>query len=346
MLTPEIIFQLVDSKTVMERYFPNQVIIGKKYKNPFRTDNKGGCYFAYNKDNRLVFYDMSHPEFAGDPIQILMLAKGLTFREALVKINNDFDLGISTSKYSSITDNTPVRKSSIIKRSFKVKIRRTHFQVQVRNWNKKDAEYWLQYGINKKLLKKYNVFPVKKYLTKTGYSNNFVLSYEYNEDDPCYCFKFCQDDGECSVKLYRPLSTDKSKKWRTNTTLNDVQGYEQLPKRNISDTLIITSSLKDLLTLTSIGYDTIAPQSEGARIPSHIIKDLKSRYSRIIIIYDADEAGNRFSKEHANEYGCEYRLLPRQGEAKDFADIRKQMTEDEYKAFVKNIIDDETSRDS
>jgi 5S rRNA maturation endonuclease (ribonuclease M5) len=252
------------------------------------------------------------------------------------KINEDFNLGLSRKKIISRTELTPIRKQK--KREFEAKVKKTYFQIHIRNWNKKDQEYWLQFGIDIKLLKKYNIFPVKKYYTKTKSTSGFLLVYNYDRDrnDPCYCYRIGEDDP--NVKLYRPLAQDVSHKWRTNTTVNDVQGLDQLPLNSTNDTLIITSSMKDALTLVSVGYDAIAPQSEGVCIPTNIINKLKKKYKRIIFIYDSDETGHKYSKQHAELSNCEYCLLKSYNNQKDFADIRSVMSKEEFIQYVNNLI--------
>jgi hypothetical protein len=337
-MTPNDIFDLIDPVVAMQKYFPGVVSTSMKYRNPFRIDKNPTCFFGWSKSGRFVFYDPARPDCSGDAIKILMLSQNLSFGEAMEKINEDFNLGLSTKKIINRTELTPMRKQK--KREFEAKVKKTYFQIHLRNWNKKDQEYWLQFGIDIKLLKKYNIFPVKKYYTKTKSTSGFLLVYNYDRDrnDPCYCYRIGEDDP--NVKLYRPLAKDVANKWRTNTTVNDVQGLDQLPLYPTNDTLIITSSMKDVLTLVSIGYDAIAPQSEGVCVPINIINKLKKKYKRIIFIYDSDETGHKFSKQHAELSNCEYRLLSKHNDQKDFADIRSVINEEEFIQYVNKTIDD------
>lgn len=336
-MTPNEIFNLVDPVIAMEKYFPGPVSVTSRYKNPFRIDNKPTCYFSWSKSGRFVFYDPARPDCSGDAIRIVMLNYNLNYGQAMEKINEDFDLGLSSKRITTRTDLTPIRKQK--RRNFETKVKKTYFQIHIRNWNKKDQEYWLQFGIDIKLLKRYNIYPVKQYYTKTKNQSGFSLVYDYDKDrnDPCYCYKIGVDDP--SVKLYRPLTVDITNKWRTNTTTSDVQGLEQLPIKSSTDTLIITSSMKDALVLITIGYDAIAPQSEGVELNKGIMKDLKKRYKRIIFMYDADDAGHKYSKQHAESSNSEYILLDKYKDKKDFAEIRSIMDEEQFKDYIKNLID-------
>ncbi len=338
-MTPNEIFQLVDPKVAMERYFPSEVKTNLKYRNPFRIDNKPTCYFSWSKSGRFVFYDLAKPNYSGDAIKIVMLKYDMNFGQAMQKINDDFNLGLSSRNISSRTDLTPLRKKNNT-REFETKVKKTYFQIHIRNWNKKDQEYWLQFGIDIKLLKRYKISPVKKYYTKSLNKSGFSLSYDYDKDrdDPCYCYKI--GDNDFNVKLYRPLTKNSENKWRSNTNPNDVQGLEQLSYKSKDDILFITSSMKDLLTLISIGYDAIAPQSETVEIPKSILNKLKKKYKRIIILYDADETGHYYTIKHADSFKCEYRLLEKVNHKKDLAEIRSLMNEEDFEIYIQKLIDD------
>lgn len=338
-MTPNEIFQLVDPKVAMERYFPGEVKTNFKCRNPFRIDNKPTCFFSWSKSGRFVFYDLAKPDYSGDAIKVVMLKFDMNFNQAMQKINDDFNLGLSSKNNHSRTDLTPLRKKNVT-REFEAKLKKTYFQIHIRNWNKKDQEYWSQYGIDIKLLKKYKVYPVKKYYTKNLNQSGFSLTYDYDNDrnDPCYCYKI--GDYNFSVKLYRPLAKNKDNKWRSNTTVNDVQGLEHLTYKSKNDTLIVTSSMKDLLTLIPLGYDAIAPQSETVEIPKSIINKLKKKYKRIVFIYDADDTGHYYSIKHADSCKCEYRLLTKINDSKDLAEIRLPMDEKEFENYINELLND------
>jgi hypothetical protein len=54
-----------------------------------------------------VFFDHTHRDCGGDAISIVMLALNLSFREALLRINDDFQLGLKTHSSNSLI--TPPR---------------------------------------------------------------------------------------------------------------------------------------------------------------------------------------------------------------------------------------------
>jgi hypothetical protein len=81
-----------------------------------------------------------------------------------------------------------------------------------------------------------------------------------------------------------------------------IQGTDQL--KFDQPNLIITSSLKDLMTLKNFGFNAeyIAPDSESSMIPSGAMAMYKMKYKNIITLFDNDEAGivgtNKFKEAY------------------------------------------------
>ena len=84
--------------------------------------------------------------------------------------------------------------------------------------------------------------------------------------------------------------------------------------------LLITSSLKDLMTFDklSIGnIESIAPDSENTMISETVIKELKSKYFKIIILFDNDEPGIKAAQKYKEKYGLDYVILPLEKDLSD-----------------------------
>lgn len=357
LLTKENILKLIDQRTIMEMYFPYRVSLNKFYTNPYRHDKSPGCYFNWTKIGNLVFFDNAYPESGGDCFKVCMLENKVGFYDALKLINRDFNLGLSSSSNSALT---PYRKDYLKKRKNKFNAKTNtkmngkkeskkpgvQFKVHTRQWNKFDKEYWKQFGISLKLLNKYNVYPVKKYMQKKHYYNNFRFIYEYKQLDPCYCYLFNTPTGQ-KVKLYRPLIENKRYKWATNA-YNEIQGWKQLEKTG--DLVVITSSLKDALTLIAVGVPAIAPQSETQLLDTKYLKELESRFKRIVVTFDADNTGKKYGKAQIKKQedikNLEHiKLIPIK-EAKDFAEIRTTLTNtNEFKKYLNNLYDIDLSLD-
>jgi DNA primase len=97
--------------------------------------------------------------------------------------------------------------------------------------------------------------------------------------------------------------------------------------------------MKDLLVLVSLGYNAVAPQSEAATVNKNLISELKSRFKRIVVLYDLDTAGFKHSKQLCLEHELECATLPERNdrEGKDISDYRKQYGEKETVEILEEI---------
>lgn len=316
------LLSIVSEDTIMQQYFPEAVIMGKKYTNPFRSDRNPSCFFS-RSSGKLRFVDMSRPEYGGDCFDIVRLSKNLkSFGEVMSTIKRDFNIDSRDVIEASVS--TPVFIEEPKRREMVTANTGYQYKITIRNFNKNDEEYWSQFGISVALLKKYRISPVKLYYSKKKMDTYFEKKYEYlDKNDPCYCYLFPSNN---KVKLYRPLVKNKKFKWNSNTSSDNVQGYDQLkPKDN--DLLIITSSMKDLLVFVSHGIPAIAPQSESTYIPDDILEILKAKYKTIIIVYDNDAPGIKLSKRHSLKYKLPYALIPEEFKGKDIAEIYKNLSD-------------------
>lgn len=75
--------------------------------------------------------------------------------------------------------------------------------------------------------------------------------------------------------------------------------------------------MKDVLVLRSMGFSAIAPQGEGNKWEESLVKQLKRRFSNIIVLYDNDEAGRKHSATVATSFGCKEIFLLK---SKDISD--------------------------
>jgi hypothetical protein len=264
-LTKDYIFSQVSQEEVFERYLGVKVQTKKHFVNPLRNDNRVTCKFKYF-GNDLIFSDFSG-WFSGDCIKFVMFLFGVNYYKALELIKDDFSLtGSSFIEYEVKEIKKPKEKAK--------------FNIKHRNYNRYDAAYWKSYGISSKTLKTFHVKAVKS-VTIEG--SNF--RYFYNRNDPAYVYYFNKDE----VKIYFP--NRKEFRFLSNTTL--IQGYNQLPK--YGDLLIITKSLKDVMCLYELGYNSIAFQNEVVIPDKDIIEEFKKRFKKIILFYDFDLTGIRTS---------------------------------------------------
>lgn len=288
-LNKEEILKRVSEKEIFSIFFNDDIVEdkGAYYTAPYRMDNSPGCYFE-RYEGSLFFVDFTMSPPVIDCFNMVCLVKKCTFTEALQFINNYFSLGLNggnskEEKYSLRKEEKPKKKDS----------RKTTIQFIPRAFNRKDLNYWGSYYITKENLNEDFVVPISFYRisTKKGKILNF------NTLDLAYAYVDFRDfDGsknENKVKIYRPFG-DKSSKWATNCTQNDVGAIHKLPEKGKS--LIITKSYKDYRVLTNLGLLCIYFQSERS-IPSiNILTEICKRFEKITVWFDNDSTGLAYGK--------------------------------------------------
>lgn len=292
-ITLDYILSKVTEYDIYARYI-GQFKIGFIYNSPFREDkNPSFGIFRSRKSGKLLFKDHGNGE-CGDVIKFVELYTGLTnYNDILNRIVTDM----------SITNNTKLKSTK------QYESKDTVIGVVRQDWTDVDKQYWSQFGITKETLTKFNVFSIKYYLC------DGIVKGIYKNENPMYAYKVYDH-----FKIYRPLA-DKYTKWRNNLAPYDIQGYEQLPKKD--DLLIITKSLKDVMCLYEMGYTAISPSSESTFLTPDVIDALKRRFKRILICFDRDIPGVKNMRKISLKTGLNGFLVHKKWKAKDISDAVK-----------------------
>lgn len=159
---------------------------------------------------------------------------------------------------------------------------------ETRGWNTQDQYYWTQFNIGSRLLEEHHVKPLARYtMVREDKELNIRSSYLYG---------YFTADGKL-YKIYQPKTLDK----KFIKVSDYVQGSEQLKNRS---KLLITSSLKDLMSIKSlkIDIDIIAPDSENSMIRRDQMIGYLQSYERILVLFDNDEAGLRAMIRYKEQY--------------------------------------------
>ena len=287
-ITLDYILSKVTEYDIYARYL-GQFKVGFIYNSPFRKDkNPSFGIFRSRKTSKLLFKDHGNGE-CGDVIKFVELYTGIT---------NYNDLLNQIVKDMRITNKTVLKSTKELDKSDE-----TVIGVVRQDWTEVDKQYWSQFGISLKTLKKYNVSSIKYYLC------DGVVKGVYKENNPMYAYKVYD-----RFKIYRPLA-DKYTKWRNNLTPYDIQGYEQLPKKG--DLLIITKSMKDVMCLYEMGYTAISPASESTFLTPDVIDALKLRFKRILICFDRDVSGVKNMRKISLKTGLNGFLVHKKFQSKD-----------------------------
>jgi 5S rRNA maturation endonuclease (ribonuclease M5) len=308
-ITLDWILSKVTEYDIYAKYI-GQFKVGMIYNSPFRKDKNPSFGIYYSKRTKqLLFKDHGTGE-CGNVIKFVSLFTGKTeYNDILSDIVDNLNITNNTKLVSSKQYIPPTE---------------TVIGVVRQEFTDVDINYWKQFNISINTLKKFNVNSIKYYLC------NGIVKGTYKRENPIYAYKVYNN-----FKIYRPLA-DKYTKWRNNLTDYDIQGYEQLPQKG--DILFITKSMKDVMCLHEMGYPAVSPSSESTFLPKDVLEQLKTRFKRIIILFDRDTAGVKRSRKLSRETGLEAMFINKKFKAKDVSDAVKANSFEEIKNWLDETI--------
>lgn len=308
-ITLDWILSKVTEYDIYAKYI-GQFKVGMIYNSPFRKDKNPSFGIYYSKRTKqLLFKDHGTGE-CGNIIKFVSLFTGKTeYNDILSDIVDKLNITNNTKLVSSKQYIPPTE---------------TVIGVVRQEFTDVDINYWKQFNISINTLKKFNVNSIKYYLC------NGIVKGTYKRENPIYAYKVYNN-----FKIYRPLA-DKYTKWRNNLTDYDIQGYEQLPQKG--DILFITKSMKDVMCLHEMGYSAVSPSSESTFLPKDVLEQLKTRFKRIIILFDRDVAGVKRSRKLSRETGLEAIFINKKFKAKDVSDAVKANSFEEIKNWLDETI--------
>lgn len=308
-ITLDWILSKVTEYDIYAKYI-GQFKVGMIYNSPFRKDKNPSFGIYYSKRTKqLLFKDHGTGE-CGNIIKFVSLFTDKTeYNDILSDIVNKLNITNNTKLVSSKQYIPPTE---------------TVIGVVRQEFTDVDINYWKQFNISINTLKKFNVNSIKYYLC------NGIVKGTYKRENPMYAYKVYNN-----FKIYRPLA-DKYTKWRNNLTDYDIQGYEQLPQKG--DILFITKSMKDVMCLHEMGIPAVSPSSESTFLPKDVLEQLKTRFKRIIILFDRDVAGVKRSRKLSRETGLEAMFINKKFKAKDVSDAVKANNFEEIKNWLNETI--------
>lgn len=178
-------------------------------------------------------------------------------------------------------------------------------------------DYWKKYHIPINIVKKFATVAKSVFIDETFNSRS-------TKANPIFAYKFPSGN----IKLYRPLSLDRAKKWMGNSTAEDIGGWLHLPLRG--KICIITSSIKDVMVLRQHGFHAIAFNGEGYGLKkdsetwktvSSAVTILKKRFKYVFFFPDNDNSGIEFGMQFTAVHHVSYFVLS--GKHKDISDYQK-----------------------
>ena len=300
---------------------------------PLREESNPSFGYFVGETSEICFNDFKLG--TGDFIKFVELFFGCSFFDALCQIAVDFNLQNHFINCKSL----PKFKKGFREGNFKNREeiiknkKKTALGVRSREWSAHDIIYWHQFGITRSILELYRVKPID------------YIFFSANEpavkaDKYAYVF-YEKKDYKNTIKIYQPFSP--AYKWFNNHDDSVWQGWEQLPEKG--DSLVITKSLKDVMSIVSVlGVNSVALQSESVRPKQSILDELDKRFVTKLLLYDNDfDKPTNFGREKGAAIVDEQYIhqieIPTKFQCKDFSDLVKKYGKNKAKEIYKTSIE-------
>ena len=319
-ITKDFILSKVNQESIMQYYTGLDVSSKKLMLSPFRSDNHITCSFYKSKSDILYLHDFATNEHI-NCFQVVMRLFNCNFYEALNIIAKDFGLIEGTHQTSNFKIVPELKESESAK-----------IQVQIKEYTTEELEWWNQFGISKKTLKKYHVFSLQHVFL------NGELKFTSSKQCPIYGYYFGKDKNCKELwKIYFPTNKEHGIRFLNNLPNKKLQGYKQL--KDSDDILIITKSQKDCMCFYEFNINAVSPSSESTFCSEKQIEEFKNRFKHIIVMYDQDKAGKHNMYKIRLKYPeLNYFVIPSYLKAKDFSDLVKLYGKEKVKELLNECL--------
>jgi len=325
-LSKEAILMEVNEYSIF-RHYVGTFTVNTIMSSPFRKDNSPSFGIFYSKKfGCLLFKDLAQG-ISGDCFSLVsrIVYPAFTRAEAMAQVAVDFGIGgkfvlprqgFSKSKKDWVHHQIPEMSYKEIR----------PIGIKARPFNPTDFKFWGQFGIDREMLKLYNVIPI----THFTYGNNVFtadkLAYAYIE----------RKDGFTTYKIYQPYN--KNIKFFTDMDASIHAGYVQLPSKG--ELLLITKSLKDVMAIRAIcNIHSISVLSETILIKQKVIDEYHNRFDNIFVLFDNDEAGLKMARDYKKEFTLQNIVVPDNFKnSKDFSDVVKNESPEAAKNMLENLV--------
>ena len=320
-ITKDFILSKVNQESIMHCYTGLDISSRKLMLSPFRSDNHVTCSFYKSKSDILYLHDFATNEHI-NCFQVVMKLYNCNFYEALDIIAKDFGLIEGNHQISTFKVVPELKETESAK-----------IQVQIKDYTNEELEWWNQFGISKKTLKKYCIYSLQHVFL------NGELKFTSSKQCPIYGYYFGKDKNSKELwKIYFPANKEKGIRFINNLPKKILQGYHQLPKTG--DLLVITKSMKDCAAMYEFGIAAVSTPSESTFVLDKQLEEFKQRFKHILVIFDSDRPGLHnmwlIRKKHPelNYFWMPWYL------AKDFTDSIKLVGVENMKEYVNEFMSD------
>lgn len=307
LLSEEEILEQVDEYLLYCFYTGFEPELHIKYRAPYRDDSSPswGIFERKVKKGNFEFgwKDQGTGKF-GDIYDLVKLVCKLGTRAAAIgRVREDFIFG---NKKEVIRDVArPISKPARI-------------AIKSKTMVATDIAWWAQFGITPELLKRYHVTRISHYWM---FENQASPNFPY---DAAYAYRVYDH-----YKLYFPHRV-KDFRFRNDYGDMHLEGFCQLEFN--TDTLIITKSLKDVMTLRSLGFEAVSPRGEHTPVHHVFMAGFGTRYHRIFTLFDND----------GKHRGWDYKLpaieIPPDSGEKDVSDYYRKYGKEKTQALIAHML--------
>ena len=317
-ITKDFILSKVNQESIMQHYTGQDVNSKKLFTSVLRTDNHITVGYYKSRSGILYMHDFATNEHL-DCWNVVMKLFNCSYYQALDIIAKDFGLIEGNHQISTFKVIPEIKETESAK-----------IQVQIKDYTQEELNWWLQFGINKKLLKKYHVYSLQHVFL------NGELKFTSSPKCPIYGYYFGKDKNhEEKWKIYFPMRQEF--RFLNNVNKKTLQGYKQLPEKG--ELLVITKSMKDAISLNGFGIAACAPNSETLFINDKQLSEFKQRFKHIIVLYDQDRSGlYNMSKIRKSHPELNYFVIPRKFGSKDFTDLVRDYGIEKVKIFISEFL--------
>lgn len=297
-------------------YYLHYIPDKKLHKSQIRIDNNPTVGFFKSNDDTIVYHDFATGQ-GFDCIGYVQEMYHITYHQALLQIAKDFNITKSNIVNTRHINYIPKFESK----------GPANIRVKIKDFTEPELKWWKGFGISYKTLKKFHVYSCENvFLNDNLFTTNSKLTFGYY-------------GGKVNnIELWRIYySQRKEYRFLTNWPSKKIQGFDQLPK--YGDILVITKSMKDVMSMYELGITACAPNSETQFISDSVLNQLKERFKHIIVMFDNDKAGllNMAKLRHLHS-DLDYFCIPKKY-AKDFTDTYKKYGKVKMIEFIKQVKD-------
>lgn len=304
------ILERVDEYSLYCRYLTYKPLIGGKYRSPIRPGDEDPSFGIYERKyghgpHEFMWKDQA-AGIHGDIFDLVARIYAVGRWHALQQVCADVGLGGFSSGAPKLVEHEPEYTTE------------THIRIISKPFTPRELLYWQKYNVTAPLLREYNVTSLKQYwLAK-------------DQTYPCYPrgFGFAYRIWD-KYQLYFPFA-EKRRKFRNDWTDICVPGFVQLKYKK--PLCVITKAYKDVLCLTSFGYEAVAPKGENILLPELCIKHLQKKYDRVVTLFDND------GKHKAKEYPFQELHIPIESREKDPTDYCARYGPDQTAVMLSQIL--------